>query len=77
MQMLSMREISILYAARGQAQVCVCIYETSVPEGGMALLAFRILHNMINILSSFIPLGTGPKLGATLDMSKCITYYGS
>ena len=39
--MLSMRESPILYAARGQAQVCVCLYETSVPEGGMDLLALE------------------------------------
>ena len=75
--MLSMRERPILYVARAQAQVFVCLYVTSVPQGGMDLLAFRVLHNMINILSSFIPLGVEPKLGASIDMSKYTTYDGS
>ena len=72
-----MRESPILYATRGQAQVCVCLYETNVPEGGMDLLAFRVLHNMVNILSRFIPLGAEPKLGAAIYMSKCTPYDGS
>ena len=75
--MLSMRESPILYAARGQAQVCVCLYETSVPEGSMDLLALRVLHNMVNILSSFIQLGAEPKLGAATNMSKHTSYDGS
>ena len=75
--MLSMRESPILYAARGQAQVCVNLYVTSVPEGGMDLLAFRVLHNMVNILSSFIQVGAEPKLGAAIDMSEHTPYDGS
>ena len=75
--MLSMRESPIIYVGIRQAQVCVCLYVTSVPEGGMDLLAFRVLHNMVNILSSFIPLGAEPKLGAAIDMSKCTPYDGS
>jgi hypothetical protein len=34
-----MRESLILYAEREQDQVCVCLYKTNVPEGGMDLLA--------------------------------------
>ena len=75
--MLSMRESPILYAARGQAKVCVCLYETSVPEGGMDFTSIRVLHNMVNILSSFILLGAEPKLGADIDMSKYTPYDGS
>ena len=56
---------------------CVCLYETKVPEGGMDLLAFRVLHNMVNILSSFIPLRVEPKLGAAIDTSKYTPYDGS
>jgi hypothetical protein len=70
--MLTMRERSILYAARGQARECVKLYVTSVPGGGMESLAFRVLHNMVNILSSFVPLGVEPKLGATIYRYKKI-----
>ena len=39
-----MRESPILYAARGQAQVCVCVnlYVTGVPKGSMDLLSIYI-----------------------------------
>jgi hypothetical protein len=66
--MLSIREIPILYAAREQAQVFVCLYVTSVPWGRMDLLEFRVVHNMVNIMSSFITLGAEPKLGAAIDI---------
>jgi hypothetical protein len=72
--MLSMRESSTLYATRAQAQVCVNLYVRSVPEGGKGLLAFRFLHNMVNILSSFIPLGAEFKLGVAIDMNKYTPY---
>jgi hypothetical protein len=48
----------------------------SVPEGGMDLLAFRVLHNMLSILSSFIPLAVEPKIGTTMDMNKSTLYDG-
>ena len=57
--------------------MCVCLYETSVPEGIMDLLALRVLHNMVNILSSLIQLGAEPKLGAAIDMRKYTPYDGS
>jgi hypothetical protein len=75
--MLSMRERPILYEEIGQAQVCVNLYVTSVPEGGMNSLAFRLLHNMVNILSSFLPLGAELRSGATMDMSKYTPYDAS
>jgi hypothetical protein len=49
-----------------QVCVCVCLYETSVTENGNDLLAF--------ILSTFIPLRAGRKLGAAIDMSKYTPY---
>jgi hypothetical protein len=53
---------------------CVYFYVTSFPESGMDLLAVRVLHNMVNILSSFISLGAEPKLGAAIDLSKYAPY---
>jgi hypothetical protein len=37
-------------------------------------LPFRFLHNIVNILSSFISIGARPKLGVSIDMSKYTPY---
>jgi len=68
--MLSMRESPILYAARGQAQVCVNLYVTSVPEGGMDLLSIKISTQYGEYVVKFHSLRAEPKFGAAIDMSK-------
>ena len=73
--MLSMRESPILYAARGQDQVCMCVLICDkCSRGRHGFPSILILNNMVNILSWFVQLGVEPKLGAAIDMSKYTPY---
>ena len=63
-----MRENPILYVERGQAQVCVNLYVTSVPKGGMDLLSIKISTQYGEYIVKFHSLREEPKLGEAISM---------